>query len=54
MAVQEQALRSIEAEVYNTRQDLRCRLCRDAPEAIRHIAAGWKMLAGRAYVEYRN
>ena len=56
MAAQEQALstRSIEAGVYHTRQDPRCRLCKDAPETIQHITAGCKMLAGKAYMERHN
>uniref|UniRef100_A0A7N8XHF5 Reverse transcriptase domain-containing protein n=1 Tax=Mastacembelus armatus TaxID=205130 RepID=A0A7N8XHF5_9TELE len=42
VAAQEQALstRSIEAGIYHTRQDPRCRLCKDAPETIQHITAG--------------
>ena len=56
MAAQEQAVstRSIEAGVYHTRQDSRCKLCRDALETIQHITAGCKMLAGRAYMERHN
>lgn len=61
--IQEQALstRSIEARVYHTRQDSRCRLHEDAPETIRHITADCEMQVGRAYMEsqvtdivYRN
>ena len=39
MAAQEQALstRSIEAGFYHTRQDPRCRLCKDAPETVQHM-----------------
>ncbi len=56
MAAQEQALstRSIEAGVYHTRQDPRCRLCKDAPETVQHITAGCKMQAGSAYMERHN
>ncbi|TWW75426.1 hypothetical protein D4764_13G0000880 [Takifugu flavidus] len=56
MAAQEQALRTraIEARVYHTRQDPRCRLCGDAPETVQHITAGCKMLAGKAYMERHN
>ncbi|TWW59309.1 hypothetical protein D4764_06G0008390 [Takifugu flavidus] len=56
MAAQEQALRTraIEARVYHTRQDPRCRLCGDAPETVQHITAGCKMLAGKAYMEWHN
>ena len=56
MAAQEQALntRSIEARIYHSRQDPRCRLCKDAPEKIQHITAGCKMLAGKAYMERHN
>ena len=56
MAAQEQALstRSIEAGNYHTRQDSRCRLCKDAPETVQHIIAGCKMQAGTAYMERHN
>ncbi|KAI3377065.1 hypothetical protein L3Q82_000275 [Scortum barcoo] len=42
MVAQEPALstRVIEARVYHTRQDPRCRLCKEAPETIQHITAG--------------
>ena len=48
MTAQEQAFttRLIDAGLYYTRQDTRCRLCKDAPETMRHIAAGCKMKAG--------
>ncbi|XP_051929435.1 uncharacterized protein LOC127605701 [Hippocampus zosterae] len=56
LAAQEQALstRAIEAQIYHTRQDPRCRLCKKAPETIQHITAGCKMLAGKAYMERHN
>lgn len=56
MAAQEQALstRAIEGGLYHPRRDLRCRLCKDAPETIQHLKAGWKMLAGRDYMERHN
>ena len=56
LAAQEQALgtRSIEAGVYHTRQDPRCRLCKDASETVQHIVAGCKMQAGTAYTERHN
>ena len=56
MAAQEQTLNtgSIEAGVYQTGQDPRCRLCKDAPEKVHHITAGCKMLAGKAYIELHN
>ena len=56
MAAQEQALstRSIEVGIYHTRQDPRCRLCKDAPETVQHIIAGCKMQAGTAYMERHN
>ncbi|TWW62315.1 hypothetical protein D4764_04G0009620 [Takifugu flavidus] len=56
MAAQEQALstRAIEARVYHTRQDPRCRLCGDAPETAQHITTGCKMVAGKAYIERHN
>ena len=56
LAAQEQALgtRSIEAGVYHTRQDPRCRLCKDASETVQHIVAGCKMQAGTANTERHN
>ncbi|KAK7886240.1 hypothetical protein WMY93_025861 [Mugilogobius chulae] len=56
LAAQEQALstRAIEAQIYHTRQDPRCRLCKEAPETIQHITAGCKMLAGKACMERHN
>ncbi|XP_055368950.1 uncharacterized protein LOC129604859 [Betta splendens] len=56
LAAQEQALstRPIEARIYHTRQDPRCRLCKEAPESIQHITAGCKMLAGKAYMKRHN
>uniref|UniRef100_A0AAV2MRB2 Uncharacterized protein n=1 Tax=Knipowitschia caucasica TaxID=637954 RepID=A0AAV2MRB2_KNICA len=50
MAAQEQALstRAIEAQIYHTRQDPRCRLFKGGLETIQHITAGCKMQdAGR-------
>lgn len=49
MAVQEQALsiRSVEAGIYQIRDDSRCRLCKDASETIQHITVGCKIQAGR-------
>ncbi|KAK7930437.1 hypothetical protein WMY93_006832 [Mugilogobius chulae] len=56
LAAQEQALstRAIEAQIYHTRQDPRCRLCKEAPETVQHITAGCKMLAVKAYMERHN
>lgn len=56
LAAQEQALstRSIEAQIYHTRQDPRCRLCKELLETIQHIIAGCKMLTGKAYMEHHN
>ena len=56
LAAQEQALgtRSIEAGVYHTRQDPRCRLCKEASETVQHIVAGCKMQAETAYTERHN
>ncbi|TWW53997.1 hypothetical protein D4764_0291640, partial [Takifugu flavidus] len=53
MAAQEQALntRAIEARVYHTTQDPRCRLCGEAPETVQDITGWCKMLAGKAYME---
>ena len=55
MAAQEQALskRSIRAGVYNTRQDPRCWLCKDA-ETVQHIMSGCKIQAGIMYMEHHN
>lgn len=48
MAAQEQALstRAIENGVYLSRQDPSCTLCKDVPEAVKHIEARCKMWAG--------
>ena len=56
MAAQEQALRTryIEARLYGTRQDARCRLCKEQDETIMHIISGCKILAGKAYLERHN
>ena len=56
LAEQEQALgtRWIDAGLYHTRQDPRCRLCKDASETVQHIVAGCKMQAGTAYTERHN
>ena len=56
MAAQKQALttRQIEAQIYKTRQDGRCRLCKGSPETIQHIVSGCSQLAGTAYVERHN
>ncbi|KAK7877546.1 hypothetical protein WMY93_031734 [Mugilogobius chulae] len=59
LAAQEQALstRTIEAQIYHTRQDPRCRLCKEAPEMVQHITAGCKMLERNnqvAVIVYRN
>ncbi|XP_068176488.1 uncharacterized protein [Antennarius striatus] len=56
MAAQEQALstRAIEANIYHSRSDPRCRLCKEAPESVQHVVAGCKMLASSAYMERHN
>ena len=56
MAAQEKALntRAIEAQIYHTRQDPRCRLCKESAETIQPITAGCKMLAKKAYMERHN
>ena len=53
LAAQEQALgtRLIEAGVYHTRQDPRCRLCQEASETDEHIVAGCKMQEEKLYTE---
>ena len=42
MTAQEQALNTSASEdgVYHTRQDTRCRFCKEASKAVQHIAAG--------------
>lgn len=42
----------IESRISHTRQDLRCRLCREAPETIQ--GPGFKRLTGKAYMELHN
>lgn len=56
LAAQEQALktRAIEAKIYKTRQDPKCRLCNEQDETIQHIISGCKQLAGTAYTERHN
>jgi hypothetical protein len=56
MAAQEQALktRAIEAKIYHTSQNSKCRLCGEQDETIQHIISGCKMLAGTAYTERLN
>lgn len=46
--------RSIEAGVYQTREDPRCRVHKDAHETVDHITAGGKILAGRPHMEHHN
>ena len=46
--------KSIMARIYHTRQDPRCRLCKDPPEIVQHITAGCKMQAGKAHLERHN
>lgn len=55
MAAPEQALRrSIEAGIYHSRGDPRCRLCKDDPGTVQHLDAECKMLAGTANAEKHN
>ena len=54
MPAQEQTLITKSKEIYDTRQDRRCRLCKEAPETVQHITAGCTMLAGKAYMEHHN
>ena len=56
VAAQEQALstRSVEAGIYKTRKDPRCRLCKEHPETVQHITRGCKILAGNKYMERHN
>ncbi|CAJ1059649.1 uncharacterized protein LOC127604228 [Xyrichtys novacula] len=56
MGAQEQALsaRAIKAQLYHTRQDPRCKLCKEGPETVQHLTAGCKTLAGKAYMECYN
>ena len=56
MAAQEQALKTrvTETRIYHTRQDPKCRLCKQQDETIQHIASGCQQLAGTAYTERHN
>ena len=56
MAAQEQAVktRAIEAKIWHTRQDSKCRLCKQHDETIQHIITGCTKLAGTAYMERHN
>jgi hypothetical protein len=56
MAAQEQALptRQLQAHIYRTRDDPRCRLCKESPETVQHIISGCKQVAGVAYTERHN
>ena len=56
MAAQEQALktRAIQAKIYKTHQNPRCRLCNEHDETVQHITSGCKQLAGTAYTERHN
>ncbi|XP_067939780.1 uncharacterized protein [Watersipora subatra] len=56
MAAQEQVLpkRKLQTKIYHTRDNARCRLCKDAPESIQHIISRYKRLAGNAYTERYN
>ena len=56
LAAQEQVLptRQRQTQIYKTRTDSRCRLCKDQPETIQHIISGCRLLAGTAYTERHN
>jgi len=56
MAAQEQALsiRARMAGVYNTRQDFRCRMCKEASETLQRIIVGCTTHARTAYMERHN
>lgn len=56
MAAQEEALntRSIEAWLYHTRQDPKCKLCKDTPETIQQTTTGCNMLPDRVYMGRNN
>jgi hypothetical protein len=56
MAAQEQVLptRQLQTHIYHTRNDPRCRLCKESPETVQHIISGCKQLAGTAYMERHN
>ena len=56
MTSQEQALstRALEARVSHTRQDLGCRLGKEASETLQHIVTECWMQASTAYMEYHN
>ena len=49
MTAQEQDLNTV--DIYHTRQDPRYRLCKDTPETVQPITAGWKILAGKACIK---
>ena len=55
-AAQEQALstRAVEARIYHTRQDPRCRMCKGPDETITHLISGCAKLAGTSYTERHN
>ncbi|XP_067945173.1 uncharacterized protein [Watersipora subatra] len=49
--------RQLQTKIYHTRDDPRCRLCKDSPElaaCIQHIIRGCKQLAGNTYTERHN
>ncbi|XP_067939766.1 uncharacterized protein [Watersipora subatra] len=53
MAAQEQVhpTRQLQIKIHHTRDDPRYRLCKDAPETVKHIISECKQLAGNAYTE---
>ena len=42
------------ARVYHTRQDPRCRKCKDDPDTVQHITAECEMQARTAYMKHNN
>lgn len=56
LAAQEQALatRAIERDIYHTRTDGKCRLCKQYDETIHHVIAGCSTLAATSYTERHN
>ncbi len=55
-AAQEQALntRAIQAKIYKTHANPKCRMCNEHDETVQHITSGCKQLAGTAYMEWHN
>ncbi|XP_067930912.1 uncharacterized protein [Watersipora subatra] len=44
--------KQVQTKIYHTRDDRRCRLCKDAPKTLQHIVNGCKQLAGSTYTKW--